>query len=112
MIVTRAGNLWIYPSLVCAPTAASVDASATAEPPSLILGSGTTTVGADAYQLSFHQGELKVETLRYSDPFPTSARPRSLPQAPHYVLSGAPDSPPDMVSQDAGPMRWWVPHRD
>lgn len=69
MLVTVTGYTWIYPSLVYDPTSATFDVTVSTTPPSLILGTGTMTIGANTYDLSFNQGALNVEPSEFANPF-------------------------------------------
>lgn len=69
MVVTITGFSWIYPSLTYVPTTATFEVSVTTLPPSLTLGAGTMSIGANTYQLTLDQGALDVETSQFSDPF-------------------------------------------
>ncbi len=68
--VTLGGNAWIYPRLEFVPVSATFGLDVTFDATvDLHLGPGTMTIGTDTYDLTFDEGDLRVERSEFADPF-------------------------------------------
>ncbi|MHB8928256.1 MAG: hypothetical protein ACYC9Q_11515 [Bacillota bacterium] len=68
--VTLGGNAWIYPRLEFVPVSATFGLQVTFDATvDLHLGPGTMTIGTDTYNLTFNEGDLRVEREDFAEPF-------------------------------------------
>ncbi|MHB0885648.1 MAG: hypothetical protein ACYC6V_07075 [Bacillota bacterium] len=70
MEITIPGTAWIYPRLQFVSASATFEVDVTIDTTvDLHLGPGTMTIGPDTYNLTFGEGDLRVERSEFADPF-------------------------------------------
>ncbi len=68
--ITIPGTAWIYPQLQFVSASATFGVDVTIDTTvDLHLGPGTMTIGTDTYNLTFNEGDLRVERSEFADPF-------------------------------------------